>query len=327
MKWNAETKPAILICKKFNRRTMRKNSVFVIMLCAVVLGVLGCATVPKEIDFKNPAQILPPDDAVYLFIDVAQSTGLLSAVLDGFQTREQTELLHDFISRTDHLYLSLNKPDDPEPGISLVAVGNYPRGAVGWWASWSRDWKRQRKPWLYWQSNAGNLNLSVPTRSIIVLTNGSMETLFNRISPSQSTKFSSLIEQLDSDFEGLAALYDTAFLIETLLSGFDLPSKIGSVPINTAVASFRSEPGGYIFTIDLDFISERDARIYSVIIKLIVAASKKRIDSTLENMPLPSVTLESASIRVKDVYVSEANMNALLKSALPFSEDREGEIQ
>lgn len=329
-----------------------------LLFCILLLGMYGCATIPKEIRSVNPAQLLPSDESVYVFIDVEKSRAFAMALFEGLQLQAGSPagFIDDFIERTDLLFLSVDElssgtanPDaaNPEatksgeananelrpdasnsavPVIHAASVGTYPKGVLGWWAAWNRDWKYRKNHLPYWESRADSFTLSVPTRSLILFTNGSMDGMSARIVRSERSDFLDLANRHWDSADGMVVLNDATLLPELISSGYKLPANAGSIPLEQAVATYIYVSEGFQFAFDLRFESERDARIYTVVFKLLLEAYKSAAEAgtepgtgaDAEELPEPEVELNGSSIIIEHVFIAEADMLRILRTVVPF---------
>ncbi len=288
----------------------RRRALFV----ALALAVSSCATLPEA---REPeagwAGLLPPDDLAYIGIDVTDNRSVVKSALavvdpDG-------ALPPHALDRVKRLLLGVAKGPSGEIRYALVLLGSFPPGLVDFRLSLDPDWSRAEGG--YWQNRHSGLQVALPGRSVMLVSNGGIPGLLARargterglvLSPATRERFEA------SDI----ALY-------VAHPGRLAGAPPGTFPVSSLMVSLtRSGLGAYGAEASIATSSDRTARAYAVILRLLSAESVRGASALLStlgpagdllaSLPLSGarVEVEGSGILVSGVEMTEESIDGLI---------------
>ncbi len=299
-----------------------------------LLLVAGCATLPpvQAPRAEGWYGVLPPDGQAYLSLAVAANRGFVTQLLS--ESGAARGPFQEVIDRTDRVVWCVGAgslagmqggertlPAAQAP-FSAVATGSYPKGLVDWRLGMSAQWKRVTHAasaggvpagWWWWQNRSEELQLVLPSRSVALFSNGDMNGMIARLTGAPSHAVPPPVrERLDASDFALSLPHP-----ENLLAA-SLPF-IRSVPVEGFVVSTdrpADEKASSDWAISgyLMMRSPRDARVFAVALKLLIASQGFGADA-FGGIPLPlenaRVAVSESTIEIRDMRVARDRIGEL----------------
>lgn len=300
---------------------------------ALLLAVSSCATVPKTAVPTGSAlaALLPGDSALYASIKVAQNRALISSVLAG--SGIEKSIPPSISDQTSLLMASVQISSDGKPLVSMVASGSFPVGMIGWKLNWSRDWQRNGSSIRWWQDKKNGVQIAAPNRNLVLVSTGELPSMLknyaaapeNPLSPTvrqafDSSDLSIYVPKLTDSLPFLGM--DTKrFPIDSFYFAITAErSSLGNGQAGNEAASSQTTAGTpqYHGFAVFRMKSERDARLFSVVFKLLIASSES--GSAIGGFPIPlkgaQLTVDSSTIRLSGISVSEKDLSDLIGTVI-----------
>lgn len=307
-------------------RTRAVGGTFLVLGLALLLALSSCATVPQQSipTGSSLTALLPSDAFAYASIRVSRSRRLVADVVK--ESGLKSSIIASVLDKTSRLYASAQLDRAGKASFSLIGDGSYPIGLIGWNLDTNSKWKRSSAPLPWWQERSGSTQISVPARSLLMVSNGRLPTMLSRLKDGVPATLNPTVAHI---FEASdLAVYFPKVGSGTPLFGkeaarfpiksFYLSIGAGSstAPAAGAVsASLTVQYHGYaVFKMN----SERDARLFSVVFKLLIASSAG--GGAIRGFPIPlagaRLSVDGDTIRLQGISVSETELAGLLSNVI-----------
>ncbi|HUX22630.1 MAG TPA: hypothetical protein VMW69_15440, partial [Spirochaetia bacterium] len=275
------------------------------------------------------AALLPASSLVYASIKVADNRQLISTVLKGSGFGK--DIPASISDRTRLLLAAVQTSADGKPVVSMVASGDFPAGMIGWKLNWSGAWKRNTSPIRWWQEKKQGLQIAVPNRSLVLFSTGGLPAMLKNYTEPTEDPLNPTV-QAAFDSSDLAIYFPTVsdslpilgmdarrFPVDSFYFSIstDRPATAGgpsqaSSP-GSAAGPAASGPDYHGFAV-FSMKSERDARLFSVVFKLLIASSQN--GSSIGGFPIPlkgaQLAVDGSTIRLTGISLSEKDLAELV---------------
>ena len=286
------------------------------------LGLSSCATRIPVAPPADPTAALPGESSVYLRADRKMLLEAASALL----SPADLKTARPFLARTARLTASIIFPTDRTvqsgtgAGVSGdthlfgIAEGSYPAGAASLRLRLSRDWRREERTLV---RRDGKLRIAFSGKSFLVAGTSGLDPLLDRLAFPGSNP---LPEEVRRDWEASVALWAPrpGELSERFWSDqpFEVPARGLLLTLNPSTAE-SGYSGAWIFVFD----SERDARVYAPICRLVHLAFIRAVYQSgagaTAALDRTAWTIEGNLIRASGFPVSAPEALKALASKLP----------
>lgn len=144
-----------------------------LLLLSVITGCYTLKSVYKPVQWLGA---FPADSSGYLV--VRNNPGWL---LSGLSMKNITNNkdARTLLEKTDSVYGAFKILTDGTVEFSFILLGNYPYCGANLSLDSSREWQRRNKPAPYFVHSGDNLKIAIPDWYLILITNGSMDSLLN----------------------------------------------------------------------------------------------------------------------------------------------------
>lgn len=301
------------------------------------MAVSSCATVPHLSVPSGTAltALLPPDAFAYASVRVSGNRSLVTDIIK--KSGLKASIPSSVLDKTTRLYASAQLDGTARPSFSIIGEGSYPIGLIGWRLDMSAAWKRSGEPLPWWQERKGNAQIAVPAKNLVMVSNGRLPTMLNLLKDGAPETLNPTVAHVfeASDlaiyfpkFSNDTALFGQAtsrFPIESFYLSIEAdrstqsaaPSKT-TAPTGSAGAQapqLGPEYHGYaVFKMN----SDRDARLFSVVFKLLIASSES--GGAIRGFPIPlagaRLLVDRDTIRLQGISVTETELADLLSSVI-----------
>ena len=278
----------------------------VMLIIMTVFG--GCTSV--KTDYKTVPYGAIPGDCLFYF---TADPGLIPE--DALDSR-----IKPLLKRTREITGAFEKGD-----FYLLLRGKYPDSFIEKRITESPDWEKDEAE-DYYSNKISNLSVFFARNNYIFLTDyknriTSVEPMKRVLGNYGSGTYPEVLDYFASrDEELLFQLYsDRGQELVSLLSEKRLKSlKLKGLEINLKDNAAENNDNSYCFESSLSFVSEKDAKIFSTIVKLILfdLVRDNKSGISVEQDKKMSVKLENSSILISDIIVSEKITDEILKKIL-----------
>lgn len=318
------------------KRLRTRGRVLLSLGALLFLGLSACATIPRgQIPQGASLTALLPQSAVaYASVQVAHNATLVSDVLEKSGLAKTVPI--SVVDRTSQLYAAVQSRGGGGqsggsggqqgrangPVYSLVAAGSFPLGAIGWKLSLSPHWKRRSTPTRWWENRRYGTQIAVPNRSLLMLSNGALPTMLGRLTKGKGGGLGPQIESLfrRSDLAiYFPRLSGNIPLFGMSASRFPVDSVYLVMNRDTASGSGAgASNGGYHGHALFKMKNARDARLFSVVFKLLIAGAAT--GSRIRGFPIPlsgaQLELNGATIRLNGITIGTKALASLLSDVI-----------
>lgn len=312
---------------------------------ALFLAVSSCATVPHLSVPSGTAltALLPSDAFAYASIRVAANHRLVSDIIQ--KSGLKKSIPPTVLDKTSRLFASAQLDAAGKPSFSIVGQGSYPVGLIGFRLDLSGAWKRSATPLPWWQERNGDAQIALPSKSLLMVSNGRLPTMLSNLrNGAPETLNPTIVHAFEASdlsvyFPNVGSntpLFGKAaarFPIQSFYLSIDARratpgaseqktsqtaaiaaegSAGGTSPaVGTAVPSYH---GFAVFKMN----SDRDARLFSVVFKLLIASSET--GGAIRGFPIPlagaRLSIDGNTIRLQGISVSESELADLLSAVI-----------
>ncbi len=276
--------------------------------------VYSCASIPEKAVMESSVQLLPSGTDVIIRADVEKNRELIEPVLAMFEGLPEN-LTEEFLARTETVWAGLDfngAADGKTFGSSVVAFGDYPKGAIDWGLFWDSSWEKHSYNPLpaananlpYWKSRKDGNQLVFPNKKYMMASAGEIE------------------EMLDSWADGGSGNVDAAWLESesdadvTIMTRNLSPEdyavfipEFKKVPIESLILSMRRSEDIYTISGRFRMDSEVSSFLFSALFRTLVVTAKDPDGQRLFENPRtikiqkdgPDVVLENMQLPVRNV--------------------------
>ncbi len=215
------------------------------------------------------------------------------------------------MERTSRMVAAVTLEEGQPARFSLLALGNYPSGIIGMRLSGSRDWHREtsgRSP--YWQSSKLGVQVSVPNNSILLAANGDIVPLLGRYADPYPVM---VPPDVSSDMESM----DLVVYLPRLPGSLSRTTSSGmALPIHEVWVDAAKAPGGYTVAGTANTESEKDARLFVLVLRLGIVSWMKtqNVPNASERLKAISVVSSANQVKLTGLSLSEDEMLSVLLS-------------
>ncbi len=306
---------------RFHPWLMRRIALAAGVSLFLLLG--ACATVGKLSVPSGPdlTALFPENSFAYASIKVSQNAGLVADILK--QSGLSSSIPSSVLIRTNRMYASAQYDSGKKSTFALVGEGEYPTGLIGWRLSWSRDWKRSDKPIRWWQDRKTGTQIALPTKNLVMVSNGQLPAMLRNLGSGRVATLNPTIRQaLETS--------DLAIYFPNVTDNLPvLGMEANRFPVQTFYFSINADGGGapdsastpstgYHGYAVFKMKSERDARLFSVVFKLLIASSEH--GSAIKGFPIPlkgaQLSVDGDTIRLDGITVGEADLSELVSKVI-----------
>ena len=304
----------------------------------LALGVSSCATVPKVQAPSGPTLVglMPSNALVYASLKVSRNRQLVAEVLKAGGV--SSSVPSSVVEKTSSLLAAVHYGSDNKPVVSLVAQGSYPIGLMAWRLNWSRDWQKERSPMRWWQDKKTGSQIALPSKNLVLFSTGELPEMLRKYQGPMTDPLNPTVQQAFASAD--LAIYFPTVSDSLPVLGMDAkrfpvnsfyfaisaeqpaPAGGGSAPEASGPATSSSgapaaEPMYQGFGV-FNMKSERDARLFSVVFKLLIASSES--GSAIGGFPIPlsgaQLSVNGSTINLSGITVSEKDLSSLIAKVI-----------
>lgn len=228
---------------------------FIIVMYAYVLT--GCRTGPDFIEQNYPG-VVADDGRLLVHFNLLKD----NIIFENFLSRYSTSDLSYITDRTERLSISIDSLG-ADSNFSILAEGSYPRIIMNLAIGREDNWIKHKDKYVWWENKIEGLYVSVPIRSVALISNSSLSTGLSFIEAG-SRKY--IPEDVKAEFERAAVTIYSRFPNSKLYESLNIPA--GKMKIQELVFIIRNDGDDYKISGVLEFSDETDAKIFSTVLKL-----------------------------------------------------------
>jgi hypothetical protein len=276
---------------------------------ALAALLASCATLPPVRPAGSWFDRLP-EGPVYLYLDAASERFFLKDAVSGAPKN-----FSGAVERTSAVYAVLDpgSPGSAGSGLSLVATGNFPVGAMRFAMATNGSWKQKRDGPVSWYENSHRVQIAFPENGAVFVTDdASRGTVAAMIRGGTGRREPFPPQFLEACGRNPLCLYvaDPGSFLRTVL-----PVRV-DLPILDATAAFEDSGSAFTGDVVLAMANERDARVYANVVRLAVTLSGRT--GGLGPLDLSNAGTEASgtSILVHGVSLSKEGLKAVLSKTI-----------
>ncbi len=255
-----------------SRESMKKSlpirEIFLFgLFLSLIVFLSSCATTPPMRPFEEWFAVLPKNADVYFYFDNATVGGVVKGVLEeGKLLDRDTEFI---LSKTDKIYgaISIGKESKKTALYSFITLGNYPKFFMDLNLSFKGKWKKKGSTNWYWFNKEKNLELAVPSDRIIAISNGRIERVLKNLNNPVNYSYPPGLKE-DIRKSDIVVFFPSV----TGNGSFKKYTRNIKIPISDVWFSLKREEENYITSAVFVFGSEKHAKLFAFVFKLVLAA-------------------------------------------------------
>lgn len=297
----------------------------------LALAISSCSTVPKVQPPSGPTLVglMPSNALVYASLKVSRNRRLVGEVLKAGGVSSSVPA--SVVDKTTSLLAAVRYGSNNKPVVSLVAQGSYPVALMAWRLNWSRNWRKETSPIRWWQDKQTGSQIALPSKKLVLFSNGELPQMLRKYGGTMTDPLNPTVQQA-------FASADLAIYFPTVSDGLPmLGMDVSRFPVNSFYFAISAEqpPGGganaagpksrsvapepmYQGFGVFNMKSERDARLFSVVFKLLIASSEN--GSAIGGFPIPlsgaRLSVNGSTINLTGITVSEKDLSSLLAKVI-----------
>ncbi len=313
-----------------------------VLVALLALAISSCSTVPQVRPPSGTALVglMPSNALVYASLKVSRNRQLVGEVLkaSGVSSSVPTSV----VDKTTSLLAAVHYGSDNKPVVSLVAQGSYPVGLMSWRLNWSRDWQKHTAPIRWWQDKQTGTQIALPTNNLVLFSTGELPQMLQKLQGVPTDPLNPTVQQAFASAD-LAIYFPTVsdslpmlgmdakrFPVNSFYFAINAEQAAGGDASANAAGSGASSSGGaaesganaaapmYQGIGVFNMKSERDARLFSVVFKLLIASSEN--GSAIGGFPIPlsgaQLSVNGSTINLSGITVSERDLSSLLAKVI-----------
>ena len=286
-----------------------------VALALAVLALGACATPPEADRGEELTGYLPAGQTLYLGVRVPHAEALLDAVVTnaGVESRQ----LENLLGQTEQIVASYGRRGDGAPQMYFAGSGRYSPRRAGLFMRFSPRWSRERveisgEDYRYWQDRETGLQVSFPNSSTLLAATEDIgaglvpkDRAFDRFLAPPA-----VVEQFD--------VTDVSFFMPDPVQW--LYDRIGVLPFELPILDLRvvmdrieEQEGERGMVGDVRFASERDARAFTVVFRLMAATIAREVGVEQPDL-LERLTIERRedTVRFSGIHLSDRRMGQMI---------------
>ncbi len=248
------------------RKSIGKIPVALLLLLIATGFFSSCATAPPIRPVENWFSVLPDGGDVYFYVNNRNVNELVESVLkDGGLWDSDIKFI---LSKTDKIYGVLFLREEPErSSFSVVTLGQYPKFFMDLNLSFNKNWKKRGRGNWYWFNEKKEMGFVIPSDYIIAISKDKMEELLTDL---KAAKFRTYPPDLSRDMDKSDIfVFFPSFSEAKSLRRYTEKIKI---PVSDMWVSLRKNSNGYITGIVFVFSSEKHAKLFAFVFRLVLTA-------------------------------------------------------
>ena len=238
-------------------QTIRFKIIFILIFLYVGFIYTGCSTKP-EFTEKNYPGILASDGRVLFYFNLEKDSLLLNKFLSLYSNGD----LSGVIDRTDRLSISIDG-FGADSDFDIIAEGNFPRFFTNFAIGRDENWVKHKGNYTFWENEIDGLYASVPFSSVAVISNSDISSNLKYFKSGIRNYIPDIIKL---EFEQSAITVYSHLPGVKIYKSLNIPA--GKMIIQDLYFVVRKDTAGYSISGVLDFLNEKDSKIFSTALKL-----------------------------------------------------------
>jgi hypothetical protein len=209
----------------------------------------GCTSIPEDKTDEDWMALLPQDASIYFYIRFSDATKeMIKEILFAFQDEDKN--LKFLLKKTEKIFGALRYRGDEYPFLYTLLVGEYPATLIK--NSLNREWIKEMEPDEFWFKENSYLEIGVPERHILMVSNGDMAPFIEYFKQPEKTPISTDI------FSNSGVSELAAYVPDFTLHGFNEITGIPTIIHNIWVKADRMDEH---YSISAHFILENEGSV------------------------------------------------------------------
>ncbi len=309
-------KGGLIVYAKRAARRCRRLPCAAVLPAILLLTVIGCVTRQVPLSQEYSA-LLYEENGIFLQLKPRRDYQLTSEMLKAVGMEPGS--LEKILDRTENIYAQYSWGED---GLmyTILGAGRYPDTAAALSLRGSRDWKRVKGDYTWWQYLEAPLQLSFVTDDLICISNGGIEPALQRIYGGPKQHLPEEVRlRLNASAMGLYAV-KPILPVENIR----LFSELESFWLTFETAEDKQE-GRHILRVNGQYscTSPEVARSLYLMMRLNLVSSMIKTEDTWRLKPADGydpVLLDGRSIMLKEYPLSFERLQWFFGAVLPYVE-------
>ena len=280
------------------------------IILLIVFIVTSCATRPpvRPRSFIELLGVLPPESTFFFSMNIHSSGELLQDIFEAAEI--ESKEIERILNKTSRLYAGVFLSPFIPASTSLIAVGGYSRSLVCLPLALSKKWHKVKLSESYWQHKESSLQVAHPERSIILVSSGSIERMFERLRNPRPYLFP---EDVFVELENADILVFFPVLPLTMDS-----SRLEKLHIRRVWITADKAEQDYEITGVFDLTEIEESRLLESVFRLIIIAwmRKAEMGNLAERLRGMEITVVGQRVRISGLQFSNEELVEILKTLL-----------
>jgi len=238
-------------------RLLKTNMFQIILFIYVSFVFTGCSTSPDFAE-KNYPGILASEGRVLIYFNLEKDNVLINNFLSLYSGNDFTDL----IDRTDRLSVSIDS-FGTDSDFDILAEGNFPRFFTNLAIGHEEGWVKHKGVYTFWENEIDGLYASVPLSSVAIISNTNIGSDLEYF---ESGKRNFIPDIIKEEFENSALTIYSHLPGPGIYKSLNISSE--KMFIQDIFFAARKDGDNYSIYGELDFLNEKDAKIFSTVLKL-----------------------------------------------------------
>ncbi len=306
---------------------MRSNDSSRIPICmsigislSILLFLSACATLPPRRTPAETVQFLPAGGMFYFFLNPSTDYQTLwESILEKISPAEDGHDLSPLLERTESIYGTVGTGEEGKRYLYTVFTGRFPSSLIGLNLGKENDWtkmkvaqRERRTPRSYWASAETGMEISLPERGLIFISNGDILSLLRLYGGEPgSSEPARLSVPVLSDM--MAAGFSAYFpdFQNALIS--DVVGK--KLPVRDLLLGVYRESDAYMIQAVFTLNSEESMRVFNMALRLVLIYLLKEtgVEDAVQKLGALEIEQDGLKLTVRGLAFNETELAVFLE--------------
>jgi hypothetical protein len=287
---------------------------------SILLFLSACATLPPRRTPAETVQFLPAGGMLYFFLDPSTDYQTLwESILEKISPAEDGHDLSPLLERTESIYGSVGTGEEGKRYLYTVFTGRFPSSLIGLNLGKENDWmkikvapRERRTPRSYWSSAETGMEISLPDRNLIFISNGDILSLLRlyggESGPSEPARLSApvLRDMMAAGFSAYFPDFQNA-LISNVVGK--------KLPVRDLLLGVYRESDAYLIRAVFTLNSEESMRVFNMALRfaLIYLLKETGMEGAVQKLGALEIEQDGLKLTVRGLAFTEAELAMFLE--------------
>ncbi len=280
----------------------------------------ACATLPPRRTPAETIQFLPAGGMLYFFLDPSTDYQTLwESILEKISPAENGHDLSLLLERTESIYGTVGTGEEGKRYLYTVFTGRFPSSLIGLNLGKENDWtkmkvaqRERRTPRSYWASTETGMEISLPERGLIFVSNGDILSLLKlyggESGPSEQARLSAPVLR-DMMTAGFSAYFPD---FQNVLISDVIGKKL---PVRDLLLGVYRESDAYLIQAVFTLNSEESMRVFNMALRLalIYLLKEAGVEGAVQKLGALEIEQDGLKLTVRGLAFTGAELAIFLE--------------